>query len=90
MQFYQQMKSLHARAVALQRAVSEFRSGLAALDNTPLLKKALEKGEISLIEYVLEISLLYESAEHLLQEELNLAQGSGGPAAIRRPGGFRR
>jgi outer membrane protein TolC len=84
MQFYQQMKSLHARAVALQQAVSEYRSGLAALDNAPLLRKALEKGEISLIEYVLEISLLYESNEHLLQEELNLARAL---AVLRQYGG---
>jgi outer membrane protein TolC len=74
LQFYQQMKSLHARTVALQQAVDEFRSGLAELDSTPLLRKALEKGEISLIEYVLELSLYYASAEHLLQEELNLAR----------------
>jgi len=84
MQFYQQMKSLHARAVALQRAVGEFRSGLAALDSTPLLRKALEKGEISLIDYVLELSLLYESTEHLLQEELNLAKAL---AVLRQVGG---
>jgi len=84
MQFYQQMKSLHARTVALQQAVGEFRSGLASLDNAPLLRKALDKGEISLIEYVLELSLLYESTEHLLQEELNLARAL---AVLRQYGG---
>lgn len=73
-QFYDQMKALHARVVAMQRSIREFRAGLAGLDNTPLLKKALEKGEISLIEYVLELAIHYASAERLLQEELVLAR----------------
>jgi len=35
-------------------------------NNSDLLKKALDKGEITLINYILELSIYYESVNNLL------------------------
>jgi outer membrane protein TolC len=74
LQFFNQMKNLHGRVIALQRSVQDYRARLDDLDNTPLLRKALDKGRISLIEYVLELTMYYQSAEHLLQMERDLSK----------------
>lgn len=74
LQFYNQLKNLHGQVVSMQKSVQDYRSLLRELDNSPLLAKAFEKGEISLVEYVLELSLYYESAEKLLQMERDLAK----------------
>ena len=71
LQFYNQMKSLHSKAVSLQNSVIDFRKQLNAYSNAGLLKKALEKGEISLSEYLFELSLYYESIDSLLEMEKN-------------------
>jgi hypothetical protein len=71
LQFYNQMKSLHSKAVSLQNSVIDFRKQLNAYSNAGLLKKALEKGEISLSEYLFELSLYNESIDSLLEMEKN-------------------
>ncbi len=73
-QFFQQMKTLHSRVVALQQSAQDYRTRLAELDNTPLLRKAFDGGEISLIEYVLELSQLHDSTVRLLQAEWSLGK----------------
>lgn len=73
--FYHEMKTLHAKAMALSNSVETYRNELAQLSNTELLTKALDKGEISLGEYFFELSLYYDSSDKLLEmeHELNLA-----------------
>ena len=73
MQFYNQLKALHTKASGLQKNVNDYRLNLQALDNSGLLKKALNKGEITLIDYILELSIYYESVNKLLEldRELN-------------------
>ena len=58
--------------VSLQKNVNEYRSNLAPFDNSGLVKKAWDKGEISLTDYLLELSLAYESTLKLLEMERNL------------------
>lgn len=72
LQFYSQMKILHAKAVSLQNSLTDYRQNLNAYNNANLLQKALEKGEISLSEYIFELSLYYESINKLLEMEQNL------------------
>ena len=72
LQFYNNLKSLHSKSIALQENVNNFRGNLQKLDNTVLLKKALEAGEISLIDYMLELSIYYESVTSLLELEREL------------------
>ncbi|MDX9880530.1 MAG: TolC family protein [Prolixibacteraceae bacterium] len=75
LQFYNEMKTLHAKAITLQSSVADYRTKLASFSNTWLLQKALDKGEISLAEYFFELSLYYESVDKLLgaEKELNSA-----------------
>jgi outer membrane protein TolC len=72
LQFYNQMKTLHSKAVSLQSSVTDYRQNLNAYNNADLLQKALDKGEISLSEYIFELSLYYESINKLLEMEQNL------------------
>jgi outer membrane protein TolC len=72
MQFYNRLKILHAKASGLQKNVNDYKSKLQNFDSTDLLKKALDKGEITLIDYILELSIYYESINKLLQSELEM------------------
>jgi len=69
---YNHLKALHARATFLQSNLTEYQSKLQLFSNKELLKKALDKGEISLIEYLLELSLYYENTNKLLELERDL------------------
>jgi hypothetical protein len=71
-QFYNHLKSLHTKTLALQKNVKEYRSGLLAFDSSELSKKALDQGEISLINYLTEFSLYYESFNQLLELERDM------------------
>lgn len=72
--FYNHLKSLHAKAAGLQNSVNDYRSKLNLLNNSVLLKKALDQGEISLIDYMLELSIYYESENRLLEMEKALVK----------------
>ena len=71
-QFYNRLKLLHAKAIGLQNNANDYKSRLKTFDSSELLKKALDKGEITLIEYILELSIYYESVNKLLQSELEM------------------
>jgi len=70
--FYNRLKSIHAKAVSLQKSVTDYRSTLQTVDNGSFLGKALEAGEITLIDYILELSLYYDSQTKLLTAERDL------------------
>ena len=71
-QFYNELKTLHSKAIVLQRNVSDYRSKLNSYNSSDLLKKALDKGEISLIEYSIELSFYYDSVNKMLEMEKEL------------------
>jgi outer membrane protein, heavy metal efflux system len=70
--FYNSMKALHTKVIALQNNVNDYRSKLAIYSNSELLIKAFNKGEISLTEYLFELSLYYDSIDKLLDMERTL------------------
>jgi len=72
MQFYNQLKALHTKAIGLQNSANDYRLKLLSFDNSEFLKKALDKGEIGLIDYILELSIYYESVNKLLELERGL------------------
>ncbi|MFA6126326.1 MAG: TolC family protein [Bacteroidales bacterium] len=72
--FYNQLKMLHTKAISLQKSVGDYRLALQNIDNGTYLKKALEAGEISLIDYIMELSLYYESQTGLLTAERDLSR----------------
>jgi outer membrane protein TolC len=71
-QFYNHLKALHTKTIALQKNVNEYRSGLISFDSSELSKKALDHGEISLIDYLMEFSIYYESVNKLLELERDM------------------
>lgn len=72
MQLFGHLKVLHTKTIGLQNNYIDFRLKLQSFDNSELLKKALDKGEISLINYIVELSIFYESAKKLLELERDL------------------
>jgi len=71
LQFYNEMKALHAKVIALQNGIADYRKSLQTFSNSDLLLKALDKGEISLTNYLYELSVYYQSAERLLEMQRN-------------------
>lgn len=72
LRFHHQLESAHAKAIALQASVAEYRRLLNAFDNTNLLAEALEEGEISLTKYILELTVYYDSTDNLMETELEM------------------
>lgn len=72
LQFYNKLKSLHLKAVNLQNNIVDYRGKLQIFSNSQLLKKALDTGEISLIDYIYELTLYYESVNRLMVLERDL------------------
>jgi len=66
-QLYNQLKTLHSKAISLQSNVTEYSSKLQSFNSSDLLKKALDKGEISLIDYIMELSIYYENVNKMLE-----------------------
>lgn len=71
-QFYNHLKALYSKVAGLQQNVAGYREGLSQYYNTAFLKTALDKGEISLINYITEFSFYYESINNLLTAERDL------------------
>jgi cobalt-zinc-cadmium efflux system outer membrane protein len=72
MQLYSHLKVLHTKAISMQDNVNDYKSKLQLFNNSELLKKALDKGEITLIDYILELSIYYESVNNLLKLERDM------------------
>jgi len=68
-QFYNRLQSHHLKAVALQQNAQKLRQSLSDYGNEPLLKKALDAGEISLLNYLLEIEYYYDVMNKVLEAE---------------------
>ncbi|MFZ4707521.1 MAG: TolC family protein [Bacteroidales bacterium] len=72
LQFYNQLKIQYEKAASLQKTAFEYRQLLESSNNAVLLKKALDKGEITLINYLMEVSFTYSAMDNLLESEYEL------------------
>ena len=68
-QFYNQLQIQYNRALGLKNTAETYRKSLATANSTELLKKALDAGEISLLEYMVELSLYYNMVNRTLEAE---------------------
>lgn len=68
-QFYSQIQILYNRAFGLKLTADNYRKSLINVNNTDLLKRALDAGEISLLEYMVEIGLYYDTVNQALEAE---------------------
>jgi hypothetical protein len=78
LQFYNEMKALHAKVIGMQENINDYRENLATFNNTALAQKALDMGEISLGEYLFEMTVYYESNTKLLEMDRNLNKAVAG------------
>jgi outer membrane protein TolC len=72
LQFYNQLKIQFERAASLQQTANEYRQAIQSSSNAELLKKALDQGELSLINYLMELSFTYQAMDNLLKSEYEL------------------
>ena len=53
----------------MQEAANTYRRSLLDANNSQLLKKALDAGEISVLDYMIQIALYYDSVDKALAAE---------------------
>ncbi len=68
-QFYTRLRNLYARAVVLGTTAADYRRSMAEWSNAELLKKALDAGDISLLDYIVETGLCYDMMDRTLEAE---------------------
>lgn len=78
LQSYNRLKGQYEKAKSLQKTLENYREALQMVNSTDLLKRALDAGELSLIEYILELKLYYETADKFLLVENELNQLAAG------------
>ena len=69
LQFYGYLKNLYDRAKNQQATADEYKQSLSSLNSAALLKKALDAGEISLLDYIVETGLYYNTVNLKLTAE---------------------
>ncbi|MDR1437418.1 MAG: TolC family protein [Candidatus Symbiothrix sp.] len=65
-------EALYRKAVRLQKMANDFKQNKQTDNTAALLKKALDAGEISLINYLLELGVYYDWANNRLETERDL------------------
>jgi outer membrane protein TolC len=68
-EIFSRQQAQYNTALELQKNIAEYRNSMGTINSSRMLDEALQKGEISLVDYLLEESLYYSSAETLLQME---------------------
>jgi len=73
--FYNELREYYFKVKMLQKTLEHYQTIISNYNNTPLLEKAFNNGQISLIEYMQELSLYYEviNKKLELEKEINLA-----------------
>lgn len=71
-QFYNHLKKLHVKALSLQENSKAFSARLEEVDNRDMLIRALEAGEIDLLDVMMESDFIYESLKWALEMERDL------------------
>ena len=69
--FYMEVKNQYFRAIGLNDIAQNYRNLLNFSNSAGLLQKALDAGEISLLNYLSEIALYYNTVDLALQAELD-------------------
>jgi outer membrane protein TolC len=72
LRFYNYIRNLHSKVISLQNMLNEYRSKLQLYNSSDVLLKALNQGEISLLEYINELSFYYDSIDKVLELERSL------------------
>lgn len=69
LQFRNTLKNQYDKAKKLSLLLKEYEDALSVTSSQDLLKMALDKGQLSLINYLLELSVYYETVDQYLETE---------------------
>jgi len=72
LQYYNKLKTEFEKAISLQNTVKEYRQLIQSSNQPEMLKKAFDHGEISLLNYLMELSLSYSAIDNVLKSEYEL------------------
>lgn len=81
-QFYNRLQNLYMRANGLQQTAAGYRKSLQSLNNTDLLMRALDVGEINLLNYIVEIGLYYDTVNQTLAAERDFEKALADLSAV--------
>nr|WP_321410649.1 TolC family protein [uncultured Carboxylicivirga sp.] len=70
LQAYHGLKALYSKAESLQKTIDDYQEVLDKLHSNELLKIALDAGEISVLEFIVEQSIYYEAIENFVSVQL--------------------
>ena len=70
--FYNTLQNLHHKAISLQDNIEKYSQALNSFSDVELLRKALNAGEITLLDYLIEIEYYYEAIDRILKTTLEL------------------
>lgn len=73
MKFRNDLENHYQMVQSLQKQIADYQALLLSVEETDLLDKALNAGEISLIEYLLELSMYHESHERFAELQHDIA-----------------
>lgn len=62
-----ELMQLYNRSVALKASIDEYRTELERQNSLALLNKAIQAGQISMIEYFVDVTTLYQSLQNYMQ-----------------------
>lgn len=74
LEFYNHLKGLYNKAKSLNALTLDYKLQLEKYNHSALLNKALDKGQITLIDYMMELSIYYESENRLLELQKDFKQ----------------
>ncbi len=69
LQFSNEIKSNYEKAVKLRQVLNDYTELLKTSNNEALLKKAFDQGQLSLINYLLELTAYYEATDQFMETE---------------------
>lgn len=70
-QFFIQLQTLYSRTLGLRKVAETYRASLDKANNSTLLKQALDNGQISMLDYIVEVGLYYNTIDQALKAELD-------------------
>ena len=62
-----ELRQLYNQSLALRTSMDEYNTVLKSQNNLALLNKAIQTGQISMIEYFVDVTTLYQSMQNYMQ-----------------------
>ena len=73
LKYFNRLQNLYEKSVSLYKNATKYRQALDSYNSQSLLRKALEAGEITLLNYLYQLEAYYDSSNNLLEFERDYA-----------------